>query len=446
MHDRRPGPVVVVSCGSMFLAAAGAAIAQSMQRAAFVANNGNVEGSVTSYTFAPDGAPQFVGKFITGAGSGNAGNNAYGISLTPSGRYLAITHATAASVFERITMFRVNADATLTLVGTFQTPDSPLAAAWINDTYLAVTLTNTSAPNKVIVYRFEAAGPTLVEVDRKDSGGFTGYLAVHPSRQYLYAQDSPLGGSSSIAAFSVGPGGILTPIGAVSTSPFYALGPCISNSGAHLYGGGGISSGGNNIVGFDISALDGSLWVMPGSPFISPGSSPSPKQCVASKDDRFVFVGHGSSSEVRSFAVGAHGELSDTGFAYDVGIQGDLGGVAVLDNLLLFTRKYASTQYGPTGLMSYTIQPDGSFTPNGTVVGSQGSLPQFIAAWSPVVCYPNCDGSSVPPVLNVSDFICFQTRFAAGDSYANCDGSTTPPVLNVSDFICFQTRFAAGCS
>ena len=30
--------------------------------------------------------------------------------------------------------------------------------------------------------------------------------------------------------------------------------------------------------------------------------------------------------------------------------------------------------------------------------------------------------------------------------YANCDNSTTPPVLNVSDFICFQGQFAAGCS
>lgn len=29
--------------------------------------------------------------------------------------------------------------------------------------------------------------------------------------------------------------------------------------------------------------------------------------------------------------------------------------------------------------------------------------------------------------------------------YANCDGSTTTPVLNVNDFICFQSRFAAGC-
>jgi hypothetical protein len=60
-------------------------------------------------------------------------------------------------------------------------------------------------------------------------------------------------------------------------------------------------------------------------------------------------------------------------------------------------------------------------------------------------CYANCDASTAAPVLNVNDFICFQTQFAAGSAYANCDGSTALPVLNVNDFVCFQTRFAGGC-
>jgi hypothetical protein len=68
------------------------------------------------------------------------------------------------------------------------------------------------------------------------------------------------------------------------------------------------------------------------------------------------------------------------------------------------------------------------------------------ASGVPTTCYPNCDGSTTVPFLNVNDFICFQTAFAAGQSYANCDHSTTPPVLNVNDFICFQTAFAAGCT
>jgi hypothetical protein len=61
------------------------------------------------------------------------------------------------------------------------------------------------------------------------------------------------------------------------------------------------------------------------------------------------------------------------------------------------------------------------------------------------ICYANCDQSTDPPVLNVADFSCFITRFAAGDPYANCDGSTIAPILNVGDFSCFLTRFAAGC-
>jgi hypothetical protein len=62
-----------------------------------------------------------------------------------------------------------------------------------------------------------------------------------------------------------------------------------------------------------------------------------------------------------------------------------------------------------------------------------------------VLCYPNCDGSSSAPTLNVQDFTCFLQRYAAGETYANCDQSTLAPVLNVQDFTCFLQRYAAGC-
>ena len=29
-------------------------------------------------------------------------------------------------------------------------------------------------------------------------------------------------------------------------------------------------------------------------------------------------------------------------------------------------------------------------------------------------CYPNCDGSTVVPILNANDFLCFLNKFAAG--------------------------------
>ena len=69
----------------------------------------------------------------------------------------------------------------------------------------------------------------------------------------------------------------------------------------------------------------------------------------------------------------------------------------------------------------------------------------FWSVQTPQLCYANCDGSTATPVLNINDFICFQSRFAAGEPAANCDQSTSTPVLNVNDFICFQQRFATGC-
>ncbi|MFN0132672.1 MAG: GC-type dockerin domain-anchored protein [Phycisphaerales bacterium] len=81
---------------------------------------------------------------------------------------------------------------------------------------------------------------------------------------------------------------------------------------------------------------------------------------------------------------------------------------------------------------------------------SQGPLEclgGFIGGGSSALpCYANCDGSTVPPVANVADFICFNNLYAAGNPGANCDGSTVPPTLNVADFICFLNAFAAGCT
>jgi hypothetical protein len=69
-------------------------------------------------------------------------------------------------------------------------------------------------------------------------------------------------------------------------------------------------------------------------------------------------------------------------------------------------------------------------------------------------CYPNCDESTVAPILNVDDFTCFINSYASAQGlppaqqlthYANCDGSTVHPVLNVDDFTCFINQYAQGC-
>ena len=97
------------------------------------------------------------------------------------------------------------------------------------------------------------------------------------------------------------------------------------------------------------------------------------------------------------------------------------------------------------------ISPSGQYVMVGTkavhanIMGNGGGVYMYDTGVGGGTCYANCDGSSATPVLNVADFSCFLTKFAANDNYANCDQSTAPPILNVADFSCFLTKFAAGC-
>ncbi len=62
------------------------------------------------------------------------------------------------------------------------------------------------------------------------------------------------------------------------------------------------------------------------------------------------------------------------------------------------------------------------------------------------ICYPDCDTTTGPCVLDIFDFLCFGNRFAAGDPYAcDCDLSTGAGVCDVFDFLCFGNAFSAGC-
>jgi predicted outer membrane repeat protein len=103
--------------------------------------------------------------------------------------------------------------------------------------------------------------------------------------------------------------------------------------------------------------------------------------------------------------------------------------------------------HGDMSLLTLTLLRDAAGTArftdgdrNGTVVLDMGAY-----EYEPPPCYPNCDGSTILPILNVNDFLCFLNRFAAGDTWANCDGSSLIPVLNVNDYFCFLNAYAQGC-
>jgi hypothetical protein len=121
-----------------------------------------------------------------------------------------------------------------------------------------------------------------------------------------------------------------------------------------------------------------------------------------------------------------------------------LGNLLVEVHVPVRTSGSFSLTTGPTLESSRTFQVHGG--------GASSTALQAVVAgpieftFAPVaVCYANCDGSTIAPVLNVLDFNCFLNAFSTGAAYANCDGSTVPPALNVLDFNCFLNRFAAGC-
>ena len=61
-------------------------------------------------------------------------------------------------------------------------------------------------------------------------------------------------------------------------------------------------------------------------------------------------------------------------------------------------------------------------------------------------CYPDCDTTTGPGVLDIFDFLCFGNRFSSNDPYAcDCDSSTGVGVCDIFDFLCFGNAFSAGC-
>ncbi|MBU0617972.1 MAG: lactonase family protein [Planctomycetes bacterium] len=412
--------------------ATSAAFGQAAMRAAFVANNGNLEGSVTSYGSNPDGSLVFVQKVITGerdsTGEYEPGCNTYTISITPDGRFLATGHASSNDPFQQITILEVAADATMTIVGEYPTPDTPMDVEWLDDRYLAALRTEYGTSNDVLVYEYDRDALTLTEVDRGATERFTTSLALHPSGEYLYAGDSYI---NAIYAFDVNADGTLTALSSTPTGGTYPLGVSAAPDGNFLYAAGGISSGGHAILGYLIAA-DGTLSALAGTPFYSPGSSP--KDFTFSSDSSILFAGHGSDATVRSFLIDAEtGQPASTGYSFDVGIQGELGDLVVLDDYLLVTDNF----YGDRGLYSFDVLPNGSFTMNGTIVDSQGIGPREIAGWSPP-CMGDLDGDGDVDLSDLAALLAVYGLCAGDPGYvpeADLDGDDCVSLSDLAELL-----------
>jgi hypothetical protein len=140
-----------------------------------------------------------------------------------------------------------------------------------------------------------------------------------------------------------------------------------------------------------VNTETGELTAMPDAPYLSPPSDgtsgPSPKEVDISSDGQFAFANHGGTAHIKGFSIDSKtGALTPIENSYfNIGDQGDSGAMTVMGDILFVTRKYGSTEHGPAGVFSLTINNDGTLKPNGDVHPTDGSLPWEVAAWPGVV-------------------------------------------------------------
>ncbi len=419
------------------LAAAPVATGQADSRTLFVVNNGNLEGSVTAMAIAPDGTLSVINRVVTGTRPNTTvpcpGCNPYEVSLSPSGRYLATGHASTNDPHEQITIFTVAADGSITQTAAFSVPGTPMDLTWITDSLLVATRTDTGA---IVLYEWVPAGPSLIERDTEYAGTFNAYVVKHPAGPYVYANDT--GSARAVRAYRIEPNNTFTLIDTEPTGSNYALELAITPDGTKLYAAGGITQ----VVGGWSIAADGTLTPLPGFPVAAFGNSPS--NVICAPDGAYLLVGHGTDATVRSAAIDPlTGALTPTGAMFDVGLQGTLGDVATLDNLMFVTDNSTALD-GLMGIYSFTVNPDGSFTQNGPIVSTAGIAPRSVATWKPPVFRPgdtNCDGvvnfDDIDPfVLSLSGQAGYDAQFPNCDWLtADCNGDGTVNFDDIDAFV-----------
>lgn len=413
-------------------------LAQSTDPAVFIANNGNLEGSVTSMRLEPDGSLAFVDRVVTGSRSSTSqpcpGCNAYAIDISPSGRFLATSHAAGDAADENVTVYEVGPDASLSVVDTVSLAQGGLDLAWVRDDLLAVCVTNFGAGNELRLYAWDESMMRLTLRDADSAGGFLTSVSVHPSGRWVACNDSS---GSAVRIFEIDADQATL----ASTTGVGVLGVAIafSPSGEHLYAAGGISAGGHAFAGFAFDDTDGSLAALPGSPFTSPGTSP--KGFAFTPDGALMFVSHGTDATIRSFAVDSDGIPASLGASFDVGLQGSLQGIDAIDGRLFATDNTTAID-GVSGAYSLDVdQSTGVLSPvGGAPVPTQGISPNDVVAWvAPGGCPAdlNSDGN-----LDFFDVSVFLGAFSAQDPLADFTGDGLYDFFDVSAFL---GAFNVGC-
>lgn len=414
------------------------ASAQAQFPVVFVANNGNLEGSVSTMVIHSSGSVGFLDRVITGTRSSLSqpcpGCNTSAIDITPNGRFLATAHS-AGDGGENTTVYEVAHDGSLTVVEELVLAQGGLDLKWLSNDLLAVPLTDLSIPNTIRLYRLNGDNE-LVFVEAADSGSFLTSLALHPSGRWLYANDSF---DRLVRVFDTA-GGTLELVQTLSI-PIYGTSLEVSPDGGALYASGGISGGGNAFAGYAIDPVAGTLTALPGSPFTSPGASP--KGFAFSGDGEHMYVSHGTDATIRAFSRDGTGVPTSTGFSFDVGLQGALREMVGYQQFIYALDETTAID-GVRGVYAMPIGANGdlSIFPDAPI-DTQGISPNDLVVWGgPRGCTP---ADLAPPfrVLDLADLSAFVAAFIAGGPDA--DLAEPVGVFDLADVQGFVMSFLTGC-
>lgn len=415
-------------------------LAQTDFPAIFIANDGNLEGSVSSFSIAGNGTPVLIDKLVTGARGSTSedepGANVIAIDIAPNGNYIATGHATGSISGDFVSFIAVQPDGTMSLSTQYLMPETTFSVAWIDDDYLAVTQTIAFGTNELVVLHFEPDTLAVTEVDRIYCGTFATRVLKHPTLRTLYVNDS--GSVNQLWSFSVDDAGQLSLKQNLSV-PHYPLGVELDRTGHHLFAAGGISSGGH---AFSVYSIDdgGNMTLVAGSPFTSPGQSP--KAFTVHPDNAMLFVEHGTDATLRSFAFNDQtGIPTSLGGSFDVGLQGTLGGSDSWGDYLYVTDESTAID-GLRGLYCLAINFNtGALTPvTPTPVDTTGITPESVLIWDPGnPCRADLTGDGVLDFFDVAEFL---QLFSDGDLAADFTGDS---VLDFFDVAQFLQEFSDGC-
>jgi probable HAF family extracellular repeat protein len=343
---------------------------------------------------------------------------AYGCS--PDGRTVVGLGQSTASA-PNSEAFRWVAGAGMTGLGSIPGGAAFLSEAYSCSTDGAVVVGLSTGPNGFEAFRWTSPGG-MTGLGFLPGGTFSSAQGVTPDGLTIvgYSWTTDHGGGNEACMWTAARE--IRPLGDLPGGTFFSVANAVSADGTTAVGQSSSANSGFFGEAFRWTQASGMVGLgdLPGGDFKS--------NAYACSGDGSVIVGEGST------------ENGSEAFIWD-----RRSGMRTVREALL-------AAYGPGGvgdLLQWRLEAATAISTDGTIIAGYGQNPgRQREAWLariPTVCYANCDGSTTPPVLNVNDFICFQSKLVAGDTYANCDDSSTPPILNVNDFICFQSKFVAGC-